>query len=231
MSVDPRRTVPARWAIPAAMVDAILARRSAVAPCDAAAIAGHFLPFAGNFAGFLEAARAGVGDVRRAAVRDARVRFDRVEGEAVAQTTPRPGEWYLMKDLAGNEPRIAANYRALCSALGKDDQADVTAYAHGDGVHAARHTDLSGGLIVGLVGEREWRLEPPLQRGEGIFEPLRDRPWGGGFNSAIEPIATGPDTALYIPGGWWHEVRSLGPSLTLRIGIAERTVARSRAEG
>jgi ribosomal protein L16 Arg81 hydroxylase len=79
-----------------------------------------------------------------------------------------------------------------------------------------------------LEGRREWRVEPPLARDDGIFSSLTCARWGEGFNSAVPVVETAADTAIYIPGGWWHETRSLTPSLTFRVGIAERTIARPR---
>lgn len=213
------------WGIPDPIILAIMARRFAVAPCDARLVARHFLPFAPDLAGFLSGARAGQGELRRAEVVDGVIRFDPVADDNVAIAEPNLGEWYMLRGLADN-PVGARVYRAFCSSLGKDDQADITAYAHGTGVHAPRHTDLAGGLIFMLEGRREWRVEPPRVRGEGIFSPLACAVWGEGFSSAVGSVETGPDTAIYIPGGWWHETRSLTNSLTFRIGIAERTVAR-----
>jgi len=219
----------ADWGIPAAITRAILARRFAVAACDARAIAQRFLPFAPDMAGFLAAARAGTGEIRRAGEVAGAIRFDPITAEAVAVAAPRAGEWYMLRGLA-SLPDGARVYRDFCDALGKDDQADITAYAHGEGVHAPRHADLAGGLVFMLEGHREWRVEPPLARGEGIFSPLKCAGWGEGFNSAVPAVETGPDVAIYIPGGWWHETRSLTASLTFRVGIAERTVARPREE-
>lgn len=225
MSTSDEAAIAARWGIPAAITGAILARRFATATCDTQAIARRFLCFAPDMAGFLGAARSEVGEIRRAGEVAGAIRFEPIGGDAVATAAPGPGVWYMLRDLArkGEGARL---YREFCDALGKDDQADITAYAHGAGVHAPRHTDLSGGLVFMLEGFREWRVEPPLTRGDGIFAPLTCAGWGEGFGPAAPVVETAAGTALYIPGGWWHETRSLTPSLTFRIGIAERTVAR-----
>lgn len=49
--------------------------------------------------------------------------------------------------------------------------------------------------------------------------------WGDGFSNRAVMYQAGPGDVVYIPGGWWHETRSLTPSLTIRIGFAEETVA------
>ncbi|UZK65875.1 JmjC domain-containing protein [Sphingomonas sp. M1-B02] len=227
MSISCEEAIETDWGIPAAITRAILDRRFAVAPCDTHAVARRFLPFAPDITGFLGAAHAGIGELRLACEVDGAIRFDPIAAETPTVAAPRAGEWYMLRALA-DHPATAPRYRAFCDALGKDDQANVTAYAHGEGVHAPRHTDLAGGLVFMLDGCREWRVEPPLARGDGIFSPLHCGGWGSGFNSAVPVVETAADCVLYIPGGWWHETRSLTPSLTFRVGIAERTVARPR---
>lgn len=229
MSTSREDAVEARWGIPGAITRAILDRRFAAVRCDTHAIARRFLPFDPDMSGFLAAAREGIGEIRRAVETAGTIRFDPIASDKMAVAAPRAGEWYMLRGLA-NLPEGARVYRDFCAGLGKDDQADITAYAHGEGVHAPRHTDLAGGLVFMLEGHREWRVEPPLARGEGIFSPLACARWGEGFNSAVPIVETAADVAIYIPGGWWHETRSLTSSLTFRIGIAERTTASHRQE-
>lgn len=218
--------VEARWGLPAEITAAILQRRCAVAGCDTKKIAQYFLPFTPGFDGFFKAPRSGVGDMRRATDYGGELRFDPISADDPNVTIPAENEWFMLCGIS-THPDGEVAYREFCAALGKDDQSDVMAFAHGRGVHAPRHTDLAGGLVLMLEGHREWRVEPPLVRGDGIFSALKQLRWGEGFNAAVPVIETVANTAIYIPGGWWHETRSITPSLTIRIGIAERTVARA----
>lgn len=218
--------IEVRWGIPAEITAAILERRCAVAACDTKKIAQHFVPFTPDFAGFFDAPHAGVGEMCRAADCDGEIRFDPIAELDATTAMLQENAWYMLRGISMH-PGAARTYRQFCAALGKDDQSDVMAFAHGKGVHAPRHTDLAGGLVLMLEGHREWRVEPPLVRGDGIFSALKKLRWGEGFNAAIPAIETLANTAIYIPGGWWHETRSIKPSLTVRIGIAERTVARA----
>ncbi len=195
------------------------------AHCDLDTFARAFSPFGTSIAGFLRAARQNerfYTATATATATGATIRFALTDGAALLDTV-RPGAWYLLKDLTALSPSVSGAYADLCAGLGIDTLGEVSAYTHGAALHAPRHTDLTGGLIVVLEGKREWRIEPPDHVGDGIFDVLRSRPWGGGFGRNSVFVATGPGDMLYIPGGWWHETRSLTPSLAIRIGLAERT--------
>src|SRR5262249_54874841 len=100
---------------------------------------------------------------------------------------------------------------------------DVILFASfGDTPAIGPHEDGDDQLIIQAAGRKQWRVYGPNEpnpirkpiRPEST-EPKRDPLWGG--------ERVGGDV-LYLPRGWWHEVRSVNePSLHLTVGLPVNT--------
>ena len=85
------------------------------------------------------------------------------------------------------------------------------------------HYDVHDVFVLQTVGEKRWRLHPPVHA-----SPLRDQPWTG-HQRHVEAAAREepsheftlrPGDCLYLPRGWLHSATALGGvSVHLTIGV------------
>lgn len=92
----------------------------------------------------------------------------------------------------------------------------------GAGTRTRLHHDASHILFVQLLGRKHWWLAPPIlpelsqqasgyYAGEDLDDPeTRNRLALPGLRETVLE----PGDALWIPAGWWHQVRSLEPSVS-----------------
>ncbi len=88
------------------------------------------------------------------------------------------------------------------------------------------HHDLTNNLIVQLVGRKRLRLAPPsetrkLANWRGVYSDVRDLDdnpltrFPGLAGARVYDIVLEPGEALFVPFGWWHQVRAADFSVTL----------------
>jgi hypothetical protein len=120
---------------------------------------------------------------------------------------------------------VRAACAELCAAI---DYPNHDAHCQGslesEALFVPRHCDDTDVLILQLFGTRRWRLEPNRDPPVGIDTPvrypkkLRDG-WSARFAANSPIVVMKPGSALYIPRGWWHEIRSDENSFALTLGI------------
>ena len=71
------------------------------------------------------------------------------------------------------------------------------------GTVSGAHHDPADNLFVQFAGAKRWDL----------WAPSDDAP----ARPADESVALEPGSALFVPRGWWHEVTSLGPAVSLSL--------------
>ena len=90
------------------------------------------------------------------------------------------------------------------------------------------HHDLTNNLIVQVVGRKKLRLAPPseaakLSNERGVYSAVRDLDdpkldltrFPGLKDIRLYDIVLEPSEILFVPVGWWHQVRALEFSVTL----------------
>jgi len=152
--------------------------------------------------------------------------------EFIENAVARPNDWYLT---AYN----AASNRALWERLGhhlgsldaylmhEGEYGGGMPWIGGAGSFTPLHHDLTNNLLVQLVGTKTVVLVPPSETAklypcEGVFSEVGDL--DDPALSARCPLANAaegyrvdllPGNALFIPIGWWHQVRSQSFSVSV----------------
>lgn len=107
--------------------------------------------------------------------------------------------------------------RAVDGILPADRLVESSAWIGAAGAFTPLHHDTSDILLVPFLGRKQVVLVPPEEL-EVSFAAQGF--WADGYDLDDPDVArretiVQPGEALLIPSGWWHQVRSLEPSLTL----------------
>ncbi len=101
------------------------------------------------------------------------------------------------------------------------------------GVRTSAHHDPTNTLFVQIEGRKRFWLAPPSwpepgRGGSGYYagRPLRELKKA--HPSMVLTAEVGPGDAIFLPCGWWHEVQSLSP--TVSVGLTNLRL-RNRFEG
>jgi hypothetical protein len=141
------------------------------------------------------------------------------------EATDRPNDWYLT---AYNAERNQAFWNRLAPDLGRLDAylthegefGNGMPWIGGLGSFTPLHHDLTNNLLVQLVGVKSILLVPPseaakLYPAEGVFSEISDLDDPEQISRfplarSVEGyrVDLSPGDALFIPVGWWHQVRS-----------------------
>ncbi len=150
-------------------------------------------------------------------------------------------------------PRLLPWIDAIAEAMGVHfDEVDLSVFASPPGSVTPIHYDARQNLTLQLVGEKRWRLgenrraQSPRHNWAPGMAPSphwRPGPWDDGPEQAggldgLESITLSPGQGLYVPGGHWHAVESIGHSLaitysvnvTRRLDLAIEALIRALAE-
>lgn len=92
------------------------------------------------------------------------------------------------------------------------------------GTHTPLHHDSDDSMFCQVLGRKRFRLAPPesiplLDRSRGVYshwDPRSDAELRAGPERFLE-VVLAPGEALLIPGGWWHQVDALDPSIGVSI--------------
>lgn len=132
------------------------------------------------------------------------------------------GHTLVLQGLHRTHPPVLAFAQDLAADLGHPVQ--VNAYvtpAQSRGFSA--HYDVHDVFVLQTVGEKRWRLHPPVHA-----HPLRDQPWQGREAAVAEraaeeariEITLRAGDVLYVPRGWLHSATALGGvSAHLTVGV------------
>jgi 50S ribosomal protein L16 3-hydroxylase len=124
----------------------------------------------------------------------------------------------------------------------------LEAFAGSPGAVSSRHYDHDTNFQILLSGQKEWELEENrhIQNPRVAYHPSRDRlgkphpyPEETFASSAIpesfDPqlrrvMKTEEGSVIFVPRGWWHQVRSLTSTWSINIVLKGQTFARALAE-
>lgn len=136
-------------------------------------------------------------------------------------------DFYMVaKNRAAWQPELASLFDELVLPDGwfrEDQQRSSTALWFGPaGTITPLHHDASSILFCQIYGRKRWRmaspLETPLLEGAramySAFDP-EDLPEPLKAQVTFKDFVLEPGEALFIPAGWWHDVRSLDVSISL----------------
>lgn len=131
-------------------------------------------------------------------------------------------------------PRLLPWIDAIAEAMGVHfDAVDLSIFASPPGSITPIHYDASQNLTLQLVGEKRWRLgenrraQSPTDNWAPGMPPSphwNPGPWTDGPDlpegiDGLESLTLSPGAGLYVPGGHWHAVESLGHSLALTYSV------------
>jgi hypothetical protein len=82
------------------------------------------------------------------------------------------------------------------------------------------HHDGTNNLFCQVLGEKRLALVPPwetsiMATAFGYY--ARERPTAAHLSPSVKTVELAPGDAIFLPVGWWHEVESLSPSLSLAL--------------
>jgi JmjC domain len=160
--------------------------------------------------------------------------FRRLRGTAKRGITRRRASIHFLHQYQRHFATVKSAVDELCLALGYSKRgANCQGILESDGAFVPRHCDGTDVLIVQLFGTRKWRLEPNSNPPKGLRArvglPKKMRAgWSAEFAPNAPVVALRAGSALYIPRGWWHEIRAKGNSFALTFTIFPRRPAPRR---
>ena len=89
----------------------------------------------------------------------------------------------------------------------------------GAGTRTPLHHDHANLLACQLHGRKRWRLIAPTERAllAQVDRPFTTLDAGALGDVVVKEIIVEAGEALFVPAGWWHQVESLAPSMTISI--------------
>jgi ribosomal protein L16 Arg81 hydroxylase len=161
-----------------------------------------------------------------------------VRGETALEFLARGYNLYI--PLVGRHvPACQALLLDVAAELGLEPwQVEIEAFAGSRGGVSSRHYDHHVNFQLLLSGEKEWLVEPNQHIVNPLlgYHPTPDArgTWRGLFEEAYavsermpvqaagerrERLHAGTGTVLFLPRGYWHEVRSLTPTWSVNLAI------------
>ena len=156
--------------------------------------------------------------------------------DAFMRRISRPGTGNESYITAYNSHRNAEALAVLRTDLGRIDTildhtgpaANGMMWIGPKGTLTALHHDLTNNLIVQVVGQKQYKILPPsetsrLDNDEHVFSAIADledptldlRMHPKLVGALMYEVILSPGDVLFLPFGWWHQVRSLSFSVSL----------------
>lgn len=157
---------------------------------------------------------------------------------AALRTTLRFEEFVRrVLETSGNDTYVVARNRVLEEALpelldelepppGLFDptlrRSGISLWLGPRGTSTKLHHDGTNNLFTQVLGEKRIRLVPPeildvAASANGYYAQLSTSEIEARHPGSVIDVELGPGDGLFIPVGWWHEVESLSPSLSLAL--------------
>lgn len=146
--------------------------------------------------------------------------LDRVEG-------PASNDAYLV---ARNRALAEGPMSALLDEIGPPEdlfdpaqrRAGVSLWLGPAGTFTKLHHDATNNILTQVIGRKRVRLVSPHQLevadgADGFYARMSAHDVAREAPRAVHELELGPGDGLFLPVGWWHEVESLTPSLSLAL--------------
>jgi hypothetical protein len=181
-------------------------------------------------------ARFGDRSIEVAAGREARPDPD-VDFAELRSTIPFEELLRRVLETSGNDTYVVARNRVLEEALPelleeiepppglfdpKLRRRGISLWLGPRGTSTKLHHDGTNNLFTQVLGEKLVRLVPPellelAASANGYYARMSASEVEARHPGSVVEIELGPGDGLFIPVGWWHEVESLSPSLSLAL--------------